>query len=245
MASQSAISVSHLAKHFRAGLLRKKAYALRDVSLEIPQGKAFALLGPNGSGKTTLIKILTGLMRPSQGTFRILGRPLDGAVKGRIGYLPDKAHHYPFLTPRESLAFYADIFGLRSAQKASRIDKVLQQVGMSPYRDKRQRHFSKGMLQRVALAQALLNDPDVLILDEPIGALDPWGLRCMRDVFEGMRAAGKTVLFSSHLLSYAQELCQEYALLDRGVIVRQGPVNGGETLEAMFLKAIAQESHAP
>lgn len=235
MALTSAIEVKELSKDYRTGFLRRRTPALRGVSFAVPAGKVFGLLGANGSGKTTLIKIITGLMRPTGGSFTVLGRELDSGTKARMGYLPDKPHLHPFLTPFETLSFYADIFGLSGKQKNERIEEVLSLVGMQEKRNVRLRYFSRGMLQRVALAQGILNDPDLLILDEPIGALDPWGIRLMRDVFGQMRARGKTVLFSSHLLVYAQEICEEYLVLDKGRVAQQGTVGKGPSLEEIFM----------
>jgi ABC-2 type transport system ATP-binding protein len=230
--------VQNLWKIYRTGLLHKQIIALKDVSLRVLPGKIFALLGSNGSGKTTLIKIVTGLVRPTRGSFRLWDSPLGTRIKAQIGFLPDNPHHYSFLTPCEVLSFYADIFGLRGQQKKQRIEEVLSLVKMGDHRHMRLRFFSKGMLQRIALAQALLNDPQLLILDEPIGALDPWGVRLMQEIFEGRKKAGKTVLFSSHLLHYAQEICDEFVMLDKGQVVHAGSLSADRSLEDLYLSLI-------
>ena len=238
-----AIEARGLGKEYRTGFLRKKSVALRDATFAVPAGKIVALLGANGSGKTTLLKIITGLIAPSGGSFRVLGSVLNNAVKGRMGFLPDKAHHYSFLTARETLSFTADLFGFEASRKKERIEEVLALMQMDSKKDIALRCFSKGMLQRVALAQALFNDPDLLLLDEPIGGLDPWGMRLMREIFEARKKAGKTVLFSSHLLKDAQEICEDFIILDRGRIVQRGSVSSlppGQTLEHIFLSAVGQ-----
>ena len=181
-----ALEVKDLCKDYRTGFLRQKISALRNVSLQVPKGEVLALLGPNGSGKTTLLKIITGLVRQTSGSFRILGSPLNLTTKARVGFLPDKPHHYPFLSAWETLCFYADIFGYRGQDKEDRIARAVSLVRIQDKKDLPLRFFSKGMLQRVALAQALLNEPDLLILDEPIGALDPWGVCLMKDIFQGI-----------------------------------------------------------
>lgn len=235
------LEINNLSKEYCTGIFRKTIAALRDVSFDVPAGTIFALLGPNGSGKTTLIKIVLGLVRPSCGTVRILGQNLNSAVKGRIGFLPDKPHHYAFLSAWETLSFYADVFGFKDPRKKDQIEKVLSLVQMQDQKDLPLRHFSKGMLQRLALAQALLNDPDLLILDEPIGALDPWGVHLMKDIFESMKKVGKTVIFSSHLLSYADQMCDAFVILDKGKLLRQGNLltdSPGQGLEDIFLSTV-------
>ena len=236
----AALEVFNLCKDYRVGTLRRKVGALREVSFSVREGRIFGLLGPNGSGKTTLLKIVTGLARPTRGDFRVLGRRLDGKAKARLGFLPDKPHHYPFLTPWETLSFYADIFGMTGRTKGDRIEEVLSLVKMGEKKDLRLRYFSKGMLQRVALAQAILNDPDLLILDEPTGALDPWGIRLMKDIFRTMKNRGKTVVFSSHLLNYAQEICEDFLILEKGRVVTQGALPGDRNLEDIFLSTVPE-----
>ncbi len=236
VSNTEALQVRGISKVYRTGFLRKKNIALKNITLSVPVGSIFGLLGPNGSGKTTLIKIVTGLVGPTAGSFQVMGRPLDKIAKARLGYLPDKPHHYSFLTPTETLSFFADLFGMNGTQKKERMEEVLLLVGMQDKRQQRLNTFSKGMLQRVALAQALLNDPDLLILDEPIGGLDPWGLRLLKDVFLSMKKAGKTVLFSSHLLSYAQELCDHFAILNNGQLVCAGAMPRDKKLEDLFLE---------
>lgn len=243
MTSESAIEARGLGKDYRTGFLRKRIPALRDATFVVPSGKIVALLGSNGSGKTTLLKILAGLAAPTRGSFQILGSVLNNALKARMGFLPDKAHHYPFLTAWESLSFTADLFSLAGQRKKERIEQVLALVHMQANRDLPLKYFSKGMLQRVALAQALLNDPDLLLLDEPISALDPWGVRFLREIFADRKKTGKTVVFSSHHLRDAQEICEDFLILDRGTIVRQGSVSSlraGFSLESVFLAAVPE-----
>ncbi len=237
----AALEVTSLRKDFRTGVFRRKIPALRDVSFSIPQGRIVALLGPNGSGKTTLIKILTGLVRPTGGSFRILGEKLSVRVRSRIGFMPDRFHQYPFLTPQETLSFDADIFGLRGKAKVERIERVLDAVGIRAQKNVRMRYFSKGMLQRVTLAQALINDPDLLILDEPISALDPRGVRLMRAILASLKEAGKTVIFATHLLSYARDICDDLLVLNKGRLVYQGSLPPGRDMEELFLQLVPEE----
>ncbi len=237
----AALEIRNICKEYRTGLLRKKIRALSDVSIDVPTGSVFALLGPNGSGKTTLLKIIIGLCKANSGHVRLLGQSLSTAIKRRIGFLPDNPHHYGFLSAAETLSFYADVFGFIGQRKKEHVEKVLALVKMQDKKNLPLRYFSKGMLQRIALAQALINDPELLILDEPVGALDPGGVRVMKTLFETMKKEGKTVIFSSHLLNYAEEICDRFVILDKGRVVYRGNMkqdSAGRGLEEVFLSVI-------
>lgn len=223
--SEPVIQIEHLGKTYRSLIKRRTVRALEDVSLDVREGEVFGYLGSNGAGKTTTVKILLNLARPTHGRARILGRSPGGAVRSRIGYLPESPYFYDFLTPVELLTFYARIFGINGSLRRRRIDETLEHVGITDRRDSQLRSFSKGMTQRVGLAQALLNDPDVLFLDEPTSGLDPMGRREIRDIILALKARGKTVFLNSHLLSEVELVCDRVAILKRGQMMRLGRVD--------------------
>lgn len=220
-----AIEISALTKDFEVGFLKKKPVrALDGLSLEVPKGLIFGFLGPNGAGKTTTLKLLMGLLRPTSGSARILGEPISNvAMHSRIGYLPEQAYFYDYLTARELLHYFGRLGGIDDRTLASRVPKVLARVGLDESAfDRQLRKFSKGMLQRAGLAQAIVNDPEVVFLDEPMSGLDPIGRRHVRDLILELRDSGKTVFFSSHILSDVEALCDEVAILNRGRLVETG-----------------------
>jgi ABC-2 type transport system ATP-binding protein len=183
----------------------------------VEKGEVFGLLGPNGAGKTTTLKILLRLVFPTSGTARILGRTLDDiAMHARVGYLPENPYFYDHLTAQEFLNYVGEMFGLRSPERRGRIDRLLERLGLAECRHLPLRKFSKGMVQRVGLAQALINDPELIFLDEPMSGLDPLGRREVRDLILELKGGGKTVFFSTHILSDAEVLCDRVAILDRG-----------------------------
>lgn len=235
-----AIEIRGLTKIYRGGG-RKAPPAVKDLSLEVHEGEVFGFIGPNGAGKSTTIKSLLGFLRPNSGTLKILGCPhSDISTRRRIGYLPEVASYYHFLTAREALWTYGRIFGISRSDLGNRVDEVLQQAGLADRADDRISTFSKGMTQRVGIAQALINDPDLLILDEPTSGLDPMGRREIRDLIVSLRRRGKTVFFSSHELSQVEEVCDRVAILRRGTLVKCGtldellPRSGG--LEVVITK---------
>lgn len=220
-----AIEITGLQKTYRTRFPRRTVQALDSVSLAVEPGEVFGYLGSNGAGKTTTVKILLGLARPTGGTVRLMGRPPGGPNRSRVGYLPESPYFYDFLTPVELLTFYCRVFGIPGAGRRRRIAEVLDLVGIADRRDSPLRAFSKGMTQRVGLAQALLNDPDVLFLDEPTSGLDPLGRRDIRDIILSLKARGKTVFLNSHLLSEVEQVCDRVAILKAGRLMRIGTVD--------------------
>jgi ABC-2 type transport system ATP-binding protein len=203
--------------------------ALHDLSLTVDRGEVFGFLGPNGAGKTTTIKLLTGLVRASAGHARILGRSItDRRARRQIGYLPEMFRFHEWLTGSGLLDFHGRLAGMNAAERRRRIPAVLEQVGLAGRGGDRISTYSKGMTQRIGLAQALLHRPEVVLLDEPTSALDPVGRREVRDVIRALRAEGTTVFLNSHLLSEVELVCDRVAIVDRGRVVRSGPL--GELL---------------
>jgi ABC-2 type transport system ATP-binding protein len=193
------------------------------LTLQVESGEVFGFLGPNGAGKSTTLKLLMQLIYPTSGAARILGQPAgDVAVRRRIGFLAENPYYYDYLTAEEVLAYFARLFGYHGADVATRVARVLDEVGIGAERRMRLRQFSKGMLQRVGLAQALINDPEVVFLDEPMSGLDPLGRRQVRDLILRLRSRGCTVFFSSHILSDAEALCSRVAILVQGRLVSSG-----------------------
>ncbi len=244
-----ALAVTGLAKSYRDSWGRRFT-ALSDVTFGIPRGEIFGLLGPNGAGKSTTLKIALGLVRPSSGSGRILDRPVgDVGARERIGFLPENPYFYDHLNPRELLDMCASISALPRSGRRERIAAMLERVGLDPGEKRVLRKFSKGMLQRVGLAQALLHDPELVILDEPMSGLDPVGRRQVRDLILELKAEGKTVLFSSHVLSDVETLCDRVGILVQGVLRRTGrvrdlvsPGSNGFEIEAADLPASLVES---
>jgi ABC-2 type transport system ATP-binding protein len=199
--------------------------ALHDVTLEVEAGEVFGFLGPNGAGKTTTVKILLGLARPTAGQAHIFGRAVDDlAVRRRVGYLPENFRFQDWLTGAELLDFHGRLAGLPAKDRPARIAGVLRQVGLADRAHDRLRGYSKGMTQRIGLAQALLGRPDLVLLDEPTSALDPIGRREVRDLIRALRAEGVTVFLNSHLLGEVELVCDRVAIVDRGRVVRAGPL---------------------
>lgn len=195
----------------------RKIEALKDLSMEVQEGEIFGLLGPNGAGKTTTIKILMGIQFPTSGRARLLGRPLgDSESKKRIGFLPENPYFYDYLTGTEFLDFYGQLYGIPKQRRRKRIDELLELVGLSHAGNLPLRGYSKGMNQRIGLAQAILNDPDLVFLDEPQSGLDPIGRKDVRDLMLSLRDEGKTVFFSSHILQDAELICDRVAILNKG-----------------------------
>jgi len=220
----AAIRTRELTKDFFAGFWRPRPYrALDRLSIEVAPGDVFGFLGPNGAGKTTTLKLLMQLVFPTSGGAEILGRPLgDVAIRRRIGYLPENPYFYDHLTAEELLDYYGQLFGQSAAERRRRVPAVLDRLGIGAERRLALRKFSKGMLQRVGLAQALLNDPEVLFLDEPMSGLDPIGRRDVRALILELRDQGRTILFSSHILSDAEALCSRVAIVAKGRLAAAG-----------------------
>ncbi len=218
------IQTNNLSKVYRPMFAREGKTALDNLTIDVRQGEIFGLVGPNGSGKTTTLKLLLGLIKPTNGDITIFGRgPRDVAVKQRIGFLPDGPYFYDHLNSYEILDFYGKLFGYSDADRKERIPRLLDTVALNPADRKRViRTYSKGMVQRVGLAQALINDPELLFLDEPTTGLDPIGARQMKDAILRQRDAGKTVLVCSHLLADVQAICDRVAILSEGKLVKFG-----------------------
>lgn len=221
-----AIQTLNLEKTYSVGFWRKKPrVALRPLSLEVHEGEVFGYLGPNGAGKTTTLKLLMGLVFPSAGSARILGLDVNHPqVKAQIGFLPEHPYFYDYLTARELLHYYAQLSGVAAKERSRRVEEVLQRVGLPDVSGVQLRKFSKGMLQRVGIAQAIVHDPRVVFLDEPMSGLDPMGRREVRDLIEGLKHEGKTVFFSTHILSDAEALCDRVAILNKGELRGVGAV---------------------
>jgi ABC-2 type transport system ATP-binding protein len=216
-----AIRTDGLTKHYTVGFWRPRPYvALDALTLDVGQGEVFGFLGPNGAGKTTTLKLLMQLIYPTSGRAEILGRPVgDLAVRHRIGYLPENPYFYDYLTAEELLEYFAGLFGRPAADRRQRARQLLDEVGIGAERRLQLRKFSKGMLQRVGIAQALINDPEVVFFDEPMSGLDPIGRREIRQLILRLRDRGCTVFFSSHVLSDAEALCSRVAILAAGRLV--------------------------
>jgi ABC-2 type transport system ATP-binding protein len=237
----SALRVRGLSKAYPVGHIRRKPRpALRDLDLDVEQGEVFGYLGPNGSGKTTTLKLLMGLVFPDAGEATILGCALaDRSWRYRVGYLPEHPYLYDYLTPREYLDYVGRLFGMRAPARRQRVDALLERVGLGHARDLALRRFSKGMVQRVGLAQALLNDPEMVFLDEPMSGLDPVGRRLVRELIVELKSRGKTVFFSTHILSDAETLCDRVAVLRGGSLLEVGRLEDILRLDVDHLEVLA------
>lgn len=236
----SAIQINNLTQDYATGFWRKRPVrALDGVSLQVEAGEVFGLLGPNGAGKTTTFKILMGLIRPTAGTARILGAAIDDVkVRRRVGYLPEQPYFYDYLTAREFLLYCGALCDLPRMLAAGRADELLGQMGLADSASKPLRKFSKGMLQRLGIAQALIHDPEVLFLDEPMSGLDPLGRREVRDLIVGLRARGKTIFFSSHILTDVEAMCDRVAILNRGRLIDSGRLSEILKLRGSEMEAV-------
>lgn len=220
------LEARQVSKVFRDFWYRPQVRAVQEISFEVGQGEIFGLLGPNGSGKSTTIKMLLGLLVPSSGTLRVLGKdPRDVLAKSRIGYLSEESVLYPYLTAGETLDFYGRLFHLEARERNRRTTELLEMIGLTHARHRPIGEFSKGMARRIGLAQALINDPDLIILDEPTAGLDPLGCRQVKDLLLALARRGKTVLLCSHLLADVETVCDRIAILYGGQIRACGPVN--------------------
>jgi ABC-2 type transport system ATP-binding protein len=222
----SAIEILGLEKTYSVGFWRKRPKrALHPLHLTIEDGEIFGFLGPNGAGKTTTLKLLMGLVFPTAGSARILGRDwTDPSVKAQIGFLPEQPYFYDYLTAHELLEYYGQLSGVPAKQRKPRVEQVLQQVGLRDVQGVQLRKFSKGMLQRVGIGQAILHDPKLVFFDEPMSGLDPVGRREVRDLMEQLKHEGKTVFFSTHILSDAEALCDRVAIIHLGELRGVGAV---------------------
>jgi ABC-2 type transport system ATP-binding protein len=237
----SALRIRGLSKAYPVGHLRRKLRpALRSLDLDVQRGETFGYLGPNGSGKTTTLKLLMGLVFPDAGEVEILGcRHSDRRWRHQVGYLPEHPYLYDYLTPREYLDYAGRLFGMPAAVRRRRADELLDRVGLGHARDLAVRRFSKGMVQRAGLAQALMNDPEMVFLDEPMSGLDPVGRRLVRDLIVEMKGRGKTVFFSTHILSDAEALCDRVAVLRAGTLLEAGRLDDILRIDVEHLEVLA------
>ena len=221
--SDAAVVVTGVTKTFPIPFKRSSVIALRDLNLRVEAGEIYGLLGPNGSGKSTTLKIILGLISPTRGKAEIFGRASSRvASRAAVGFLPENPYFYKYLTGAETLRFYGKLCGLHGRALEKRIDELLDLVRLTSARDRRLRGYSKGMLQRIGLAQALVHDPPLVVLDEPTAGVDPVGSRDIRDLILDLKRRGITVLLSSHLLGQVQEVCDRVGILANGVLVREG-----------------------
>jgi len=224
--SRPAVELEDLVKVYQGHLGLGRTVAVDGLSLKVEPGEIFGLLGPNGAGKTTTLKMMLGLMRPERGKVLLFGRPpYDPAGRARVGFLPENPYFYDYLTAEEFLDFYGRLKGMERADRRSKVRETLLRVGLERRAGTALRKFSKGMTQRLGLAQAILNDPDLVILDEPMSGLDPVGRREVRDLILSLRAVGKTVFFSSHILQDAELICDRVAILVHGKLRSIGRLN--------------------
>lgn len=218
------LEVRHVGKSFRTDFWKRSVVALHDVSLDVKKGAVFGLIGPNGAGKTTLIKIILGLLKPSVGNIKVDVGNASEDFRHQVGYLPENAYYYDFLRPNEVLDFYGRLFDMSKAARNQKVSDLLEMVGLAHRSDRQLRNFSKGMLQRVGIAQALINDPELVILDEPMSGLDPLGRKEVRDIILTLKDQGKTIIFASHVLSDVEALCDDVAILVSGKLKAHGPI---------------------
>jgi ABC-2 type transport system ATP-binding protein len=225
MSKEVVIQTRNLTKIYRDFWGRKKVRALNSLSMEVQRGEVFGLLGPNGSGKTTTLKLLLGLLFPTEGEVTILGKSASDVTKNeRIGYLPEESYLYRFLNAEETLDFYGRLFNMPASVRRERSKRLIERVGLTNARRRQLKEYSKGMTRRIGLAQALINEPDLILLDEPTSGLDPLGSRDMKDTIVKLKEEGKTVVMCSHLLADVQDVCDRIAILDGGELKVFGQV---------------------
>jgi ABC-2 type transport system ATP-binding protein len=242
-----AIEILGLEKTYSVGFWRKRPKrALFPLRFTVEDGEVFGFLGPNGAGKTTTLKLLMGLVYPTAGSARILGREwTDPSVKAQIGFLPEQPYFYDYLTAHELLEYYGQLSGVPAKQRKQRVEKVLDQVGLRDVRGVQLRKFSKGMLQRVGIGQAILHDPKLVFFDEPMSGLDPMGRREVRDLMEQLKHEGKTVFFSTHILSDAEALCDRVAVIHKGELRDVGAIEDLTSSVLGKVEMIWQGSQVP
>ncbi|HCK42162.1 MAG: ABC transporter ATP-binding protein [Pirellulales bacterium] len=232
MSEEIVVQTRAISKVYRDFWGRQKVRALKALDLEVRRGEVFGLLGPNGSGKTTTIKLILGLLFPTSGEAIVLGkRATDVGKNERIGYLPEESYLYRFLNAEETLDFYGRLFNMSPETRQQRVDSLIKQVGLDNARRRQLQEYSKGMTRRIGLAQALINDPDLILLDEPTSGLDPIGTREMKDMILRLKSEGKTVVMCSHLLADVQDVCDRIAILHQGELKELGRVDELLTVE--------------
>lgn len=249
--AQHVVVVNNLKKTFHVGFFRKRVEAVRGIGFTVDRGEIFGLLGPNGAGKTTTLKTMMGLIYPDAGTVQLLGK--DGRnyrARENVGYLPEHAYFHEYLSPIELLDFYGRLYGMASGDISRRKMSLLERVGLADAARRPLKKFSKGMLQRVGLAQALLSDPELLILDEPMSGLDPIGRKFVSDLIVELNRDGKTILFSSHILSDVERLCSRVVILRKGEKAAEGRLSEllkhddgtEESLESLFVRKAMEKT---
>ncbi len=241
------LNVENLVKDYKIGFLRKRIRVLKGVSFSVSRGEIFGFVGPNGAGKTTTFKTILGFVSPTSGRIEIMGKPLgDVDVKRHMGYLPENPYFYDYLTGEELLRYMGELHGLNGGELSRKVGELLEKVNISYARRVQLRKYSKGMLQRVGVAQALINDPDFLILDEPMSGLDPIGQREIRDLILEQKKRGKTILLSSHILSDVEALCDRVGIIIGGRVVKIGELGklfeGIHTDYEMLLKSVDEDT---
>jgi ABC-2 type transport system ATP-binding protein len=226
MSSDAVVVADQLEKTFALGFFRKKVAAVRSVTFDVQRNEIFGFLGPNGAGTTTTLKMLMGLIYPTRGTAQILGRPIsDREAKRRLGFLPENPYFYDYLSGEELLHLMGRLFGLNRRERTRRAGALLERVGLKNAADLQLRKYSKGMLQRLGIAQAMINDPELVVLDEPMSGLDPIGRKEIRDLIAELKAEGKTVLFSTHILSDVELLCDRVGIVVGGQLRDAGALD--------------------
>lgn len=222
----NAVEIENLHKSFHGNWGRHSVYAVKGVSLSIPEGSVYGLIGPNGSGKSTMMKALLGLLSPDEGQCRVFGKLATAASnRHEVGFLPENPYFYKFLTGRETLRFYARLCGLRGKEQRERCTELLELVGLEDAAERRVGTYSKGMLQRIGMAQALIQKPQLVVLDEPTAGVDPIGSRLIRDIIVKLRQQGMTVFLCSHLLEQVQEICDRVGILYQGCLIAEGTID--------------------
>jgi ABC-2 type transport system ATP-binding protein len=238
------IETRNLTKVYRDFWGRPKVLALKALDLQVQRGEIFGLLGPNGSGKTTTIKLLLGLLFPTEGDAFIFGEPTTNVAKNeRIGYLPEETYLYKFLNAEETLHFYGRLFKISAAERARRVKRLIEEVGLTGAKHRQLREYSKGMQRRIGLAQALINDPELILLDEPTSGLDPIGTAEIKEKIRELKTQGKTVVLSGHLLADMQDICDRIAILHRGELKELGRV--GDLLKVQDVTQVKARDLSP
>jgi ABC-2 type transport system ATP-binding protein len=233
------LRIENLHKSFKTGFFLKRKKILKGISLSVDQGEIFGYLGPNGAGKTTTLKCVLGLIFPEEGKIDVLGQShLKPAPKARTGFLPENPYFYDYLTASEFLRFYSQLFLIPPDQREKKIESLLQLVDMKRAENLQLRKYSRGMLQRIGLAQALINDPDLVLLDEPLGGLDPLGRKEFRDIIVRLKDEGKTIFLSSHILQDIEMICDRVAILVEGRIISQGHLQELISQKILFTELI-------
>jgi ABC-2 type transport system ATP-binding protein len=242
-----AIEIANLSKEYPHGFLHlKKKRSLENLTMEVRDGEVFGFLGPNGAGKSTTIKLLMRLIFPTSGTARILGRSInDVSMHQKIGYLPEQPYFYDYLTASELLDYFARFHGLTASDRRERVQRILKKVGLETARKIQLRKYSKGMLQRAGLAQAILHDPQVVVLDEPMSGLDPLGRREVRDIILELKKGGRTVLFSTHILSDAEMLCDRVGVIVGGKLRGIGTPGEMVSMQAQGMEILFELNSGP